>query len=256
MLLLNKFYTTSINLDDIFGLYSFVRKGKSGSVIKNTLDIIATNVVLNSEIARLTLTIPNCGGFSNVSEAFSIELITSLFNATNFVTERQVQYKYQCKKIDFLCTIDGNQVGVSVSRSAQYKELCDEQGKYTFLIAYRQIRKKLDGLLAARAGITPAHLYDKSILHVFAENDFIAQLLVNAFPQAAKDMQVEDEISLLITICGNRKLYDDDLSIFGDIIRPTPTNLKKIGLIYHTGGNSRKVRNSGLTLHPSLSKVF
>jgi hypothetical protein len=69
-------------------------------------------------------------------------------------------------------------------------------------------------------------------------------------------MQVEDEVSLLITLCSDRKIYDDDLSIFGNIIRPTPTNLKKIGLIYNTNGNSRKVRNSGLTLHPSLSKVF
>lgn len=255
MLLLNKFYTTSMNLDDIFGLYSFVRKNKSGFIIKNTLDIIAAKVVLSSEIARLSLTIPNAGGFSNCSEAFSIELIESLFNATNFVTERQVQYKYQCKKIDFLCTIDGAQVGVSVSRSAQYKELCDEQGKYTFLIAYRQIKKKLDGLIVARAGITPAHFYEKSILHIFCENNFIANLLISAFPIAARDMQVEDEVSLLITLCNDRKIYDDDLSIFGDIIRPTPTNLKKIGLIYHTGGNSRKVRNSGLTLHPSLSKV-
>lgn len=256
MLLLNKFYTTSINLDDIFGLYSFVRKIKSGFVIKNTFDTTMSRLVLKSDIAMQNLTIPNCGGESLVTESISIELMTSLFGATNFVTERQVQYKYQCKKIDFLCIVDGEQIGVSVSRSAQYKELTDENGEYTPVIAYRQIRKKLDGLLAARAGITPAHSYDRSVLHIFCENNFIANLLINAFPQAAKDMQVEDEISLLITICGNRKLYDDDLSIFGDIIRPTPTNLKKIGLIYHTGGNSRKVRNSGLTLHPSLSKVF
>lgn len=74
-----------------------------------------------------------------------------------------------------------------------------------------------------------------------------------AFPKAAKDMEVEDEISLLITICGNKELYNDDLSIFGDIIRPTPTNLKKMGLIYYTGQDPRKTRNhSGLTLHPSL----
>lgn len=214
-------YTTAMSLDDVFGVYTFAKKKKPGLIVSHDVSIKTDKLELMSPAARYNLTIPNCGGLSIFSESMSMDLMHLFFSAKNFISETYVQYKYQCKKVDYLTIINGEQIGVSVSRSALYKELTNEDGQYTPYIAYRQLLKKLGGLVVARAGITEAHHYDRSILHIFCESEKIAGYLRDSFPRAAKELQVEDEISLLLTVCKHPGIYDDDLSIFGDIVRPT-----------------------------------
>jgi hypothetical protein len=213
MHILSQSYSTHIRVSEVFGIYTFVKKKRPGFIIQNSCNISNDRLSFLSSAARHNLKIPNAGGYSIFSETLSIDLLALLFQATDFVGETQVQYRYHCKKVDYLCQIQSERVGVSVSRSAMYKELTDENGDYTPGIAYRQLRKKLDGLMVARAGITKLHHYDRSILHIFCETQKIAQLLIAAFPKASKDKNVRDDVTLLVTVCSHPALYSDDLSM-------------------------------------------
>jgi hypothetical protein len=213
MLFLSHSYSTHIHVSELFGIQTFVKKKRPGFIIQNSCLITKERLSFWSQAAKYNATIPNAGGFSIISETLSIDLMALLFQAKKFVSENEVKYRYQCKKLDYLCSINGEQVGVSVSRAAMYEELTDEHGNYTPRIAYRQLRKKLDGLVVARAGITKAHAYDRSILHFFCETEHIARLLIASFPQACASKNVKDEVSLLITVCAHPALYSDDLTL-------------------------------------------
>ena len=145
---------------------------------------------------------PNAGGASVVSEALSAEYMCRMFNATGVVTEMQIPYfSPHWKKVDYLITIHNERVGVSVTRAMGYPT----PAAFTTEDAERLCRKKLNGLVIARAGIVPTVGYCRSILHCWCQTDRIAHLMANAFEafvdEADNDQKASfDNIVVLLTV--------------------------------------------------------
>lgn len=121
---------------------------------------------------------PNAGGASVVSEALSAEYMGRRFGANGVVTEMQIPYfSPDWKKVDYLTTIYNERVGVSVTRAMGFPS----PSVFNMEDAVRLCEKKLNGLVVARAGISPSVGYCRSILHCWCQDRRIAELMAEAF---------------------------------------------------------------------------
>eukprot|EP00897_Mesotaenium_endlicherianum_P000978 jgi/Mesen1/10881/ME000935S10222 len=174
--------------------------------------------VLGTDATRVA-TEPNAGGASTVSESLSVEYFARRFGASNVVTEMEVcvpfgqsqiddgisqmsvcwQVAYNnahWKKVDYICDIYGQRVGVSVTRAMSYPD----PGKFTEESARTLLYKKLYGLVVARSGVSSRHSFMKAVLHVWCETKQAALLLQSAYPAMAKDLEVEEDLILVLTV--------------------------------------------------------
>ena len=147
-----------------------------------------------------------------------MELMHRRFGATDVVTEMAIQYWcHNWKKIDYIATIHGIRTGVSVTRAMGYPDA----STFTAEDATRLCHKKLFGLVVARAGISRAFSYERSILHCFCQDDRVAGLVKIAF----EDLILQDEqqhdaestltgsIVIILTVCCNfDEVFTDDHS--------------------------------------------
>lgn len=115
-----------------------------------------------SKDASRALIMENAGGNSRVSEAMSIEYFVAYFNAQDIVLEREVEYWFSSRMIDFLMSVQGKRVGVSVVRAMGYPN----RTAFTLEKAIRLLQKKIDGLIVARRCVSKRHSFQHSILHV------------------------------------------------------------------------------------------
>lgn len=159
-----------------------------------------------------SLTIPNAGGKSEISEAHSIHMFAACFQATNFLCENEVSYwAEECfgtnsKMVDFVCSIMGQRVGVSVTRAMMWPTRQPE--RYTKEMAERLVQKKVYGLIVSREAVTERHSFNKSILHVWCQTSHIADLVTGAFEEYKH--QLADNtgtLILLATVCSDREIY-------------------------------------------------
>lgn len=134
-----------------------------------------------------------------MSEAYSIHHFKTRLRAHTFVFEMDVSYWIEFKMVDFLCTIDSHQVGVSVTRAMGFPH----EYKFTQESADRLIDKKLDGLIIARNGVTERHSFFNCILHVWCQSHRIATLVKDAFDK----MNTYDEVFILCTVCDDPLIY-------------------------------------------------
>lgn len=152
---------------------------------------------------------PNAGGMSVNSEALSMEYLARRLLARNVVTEMEV--RYWCsnwKKCDFLCSVQGRRVGVSVTRAMSYPT----HAGFTRDDALRLMEKKLFGLVLARDGVDDRHSFHKSILHVWAPNSRVADLIADAHAVVvASDDSLVDDVLVLVSVapCCPALFYED-----------------------------------------------
>lgn len=165
--------------------------------------------------ARQIVAEPNAGGASVVSEAISAEYVCRRFNATDVMTEMRIPYfSPHWKKVDYLATIFGRRVGVSVTRAMGFPTADD----FTFEDAARLCLKKLNGLVVARSGISPSVGYEASILHCWCQDARIAELMELAFAVMVAEAEDEvrcsyDNIVVLLTIARNtHEIFTEDFS--------------------------------------------
>ncbi|MBS2014331.1 MAG: hypothetical protein JST00_15700 [Deltaproteobacteria bacterium] len=107
---------------------------------------------------------PNAGGSSTESEVMSFEVLRYCEGATLVKTETQVTYDPPAGPItDILVAIDGQRVGVSVTRAYKppSQTLTDADVKDL-------LEKKLDGINKSSARVVAADKWVKQILHVFS----------------------------------------------------------------------------------------
>jgi len=178
-----------------YGSYVFLDKVlKLGSISK-----------LN-ERSQSALKIQNAGGQSEVSEAYSIQYFIEYFHAKNILLEMEVEYWIQYKMVDFVCTINEERVGVSVTRAMGFPNpQC-----FTFSDAKRLLHKKLYGLIVSRNGVTEKHSFFKSILHIWCQTKEIANFLTLAWSEFDIndfDLDVKGTVVVILTICENQRLY-------------------------------------------------
>ena len=158
------------------------------------------------EDAHRSIVVENAGGKSEVSEMYSIDYFAQMYGATNTILETEVDYYYQYKMIDFICTINGRRVGVSVSRGMGYPS----PDNFTARTAARVMYKKLYGLVVARDIVVEEQSFSLSILHIWCQNYRIARLLHNAFcnfDPIDYGFNVKGTVLLQLTVCDDSQLY-------------------------------------------------
>lgn len=146
-------------------------------------------------LARKVLGSANAGGNSIISEAMSAELLERLYGASNIRTEMEVEYIFSNWKIaDFCIHIYGKNVGVSVTRALGYPS----ERSFTAEKADELLRKKINGLVLARNGISDRDSFYTSILHIFAQSTRIKNLLFKAYKELDSDLK--DNVIIICTV--------------------------------------------------------
>eukprot|EP00462_Mataza_sp_D1_P005047 CAMPEP_0175101404 /NCGR_PEP_ID=MMETSP0086_2-20121207/7776_1 /TAXON_ID=136419 /ORGANISM="Unknown Unknown, Strain D1" /LENGTH=232 /DNA_ID=CAMNT_0016375927 /DNA_START=195 /DNA_END=893 /DNA_ORIENTATION=+ len=167
--------------------------------------------------AAYSLSIPNAGGKSNISEAYSIDMFVRGFAATDVLCENEVKYWAEIcfggnyKMVDFICTIQGCQVGVSVTRAMSFPIAQPE--KFTYEDAERLVFKKVNGLVVSRECVTEDHSFSKSVLHIFCQTQRIADLVLQAWNHYQKHMEPQGEAGVLMvmaTVTNAREIYTNN----------------------------------------------
>ena len=165
------------------------------------------------------LTSPNAGGKSTVSEALSIQYFIDHYNASSVLIEKEIEYWIDYKIVDFVCTLNNQRVGVSVTRAmffpkAKHIGNPSYPQEYTIEDARKLIRKKLYGLIIARNGACNKHSFYKSILHIWCQTRKIADLLKQAYSELDIDdfnLDVKGVVSVILTVCEYKGLYINKL---------------------------------------------
>lgn len=156
--------------------------------------------------ALRSLAIPNAGGKSEISEAFSMQYFYERYRASHFLCEMEVSYWIHFKMVDFICTIKRKRMGVSVTRAMGYPESSDFTGED----ALKLLRRKLYGLIVARNSTERKHRFFKSTLHVFCQTPEIADLVEQAFVNLDIDdfgLNVIGALYLQLTVCSHKAIY-------------------------------------------------
>lgn len=176
-----------------------------------TIDIyILPSVNYLCKDARKSLLIDNAGGKSEISEMFSINYFKHVYGAYNTIFETEVNYWFTYKMVDFICTINGNRVGVSVARAMGYPSADD----FTEDIAKRLLHKKLYGLIIARNGVVRSQSFTRSILHIWCQDMRIAKLIKNAYNNINPldyGVNVKGIVIIQLTVCDDNQIYKNIL---------------------------------------------
>tara|TARA_Y100000389_G_scaffold56318_1_gene52240 strand:- start:9206 stop:9823 length:618 start_codon:yes stop_codon:yes gene_type:complete len=146
-----------------------------------------------------SLQVTNAGGASELSEAVSIDIFVKMFQATDVVFEMEVKYDfYGASIVDYISTVGGIRVGISVTRAMGYPTASD----YEFADAERLIYKKLKGLIVARNSVHKMHRFYHAVLHVLCQTPRQAKFITHAFQKLKKsgELVAIDNVLLLITI--------------------------------------------------------
>ena len=170
---------------------------------------------LQPDAAR-SLTVPNAGGQSVLSEMLSIQYMTEIYGAKNVILEEEVEYFVDYKMIDYICTVqavDGrdSRVGVSVTRAMGFPT----PERFTRAWADSLLAKKLYGLIVARNGVNDNHTFFKSILHCWAQTQQIADYVREAYEALDVNdygLNIKGDVLLVVTVCDNPYIYSLDRS--------------------------------------------
>lgn len=156
--------------------------------------------------AKRSMEIDNAGGKSNVSEMFSIDYFHQMYGAVDTIFEKEVKYWIDYKMVDFISTINGNRVGVSVARAMGYPS----SKNFTEANAHRLLLKKLSGLVIARNAVVKEQRFFKSILHIWCQDQHVAKLMKEAFERLDENdygLDVKGVLLLQLTICDDQQIY-------------------------------------------------
>jgi len=137
----------------------------------------------------------NAGGSSILSEAFSFEVLHQCEGAVLLKTEMEIVYTDPQGKItDLLVSIDGLKVGVSVTRAVSWPK----DAPYPVTQAKDLLDKKLAGIQASTANVTPEDAWTKQILHVLAWSASHAEVLEEVWD--GLDPALRGDTLLLVTV--------------------------------------------------------
>jgi hypothetical protein len=190
---------------DFLNNETIIKKGKFSDLCFIFVDIYSLPLTL-SDVAEKSIKIQNAGGRSQISEMYSIEYFSSIYGATNFIFEKEISYWISYKMVDFICTINGNKVGISVSRAMGFPT----SDKFDYKSAERLLYKKLNGLIIARNGVKKEQSFYKSILHIWCENIKISKLIKKAFHNINESdygISIKGILLIKLTICDDPKIY-------------------------------------------------
>ena len=149
---------------------------------------------------------PNAGGNSVVSEGLAMEILYRIYDAKNIYTEMEIEYYYDnWKKCDFITTIKGENIGVSVTRILT--PLMFNEDKLHMHIS-NLLYKKLYGLVVSRAGTLDECVFSKSILFVWSPNRVSTRIIKLLFNHCI-DKSLKEDVKLIVAETNESKLRND-----------------------------------------------
>jgi len=120
-----------------------------------------------------------------------------LFNARLKFTEMELEYWPMGSKItDYSMEVEGEVIGVSVTRAMKYKGVFEMQD------AVRLLQKKLYGVNASSKAVVAAQRWSKQILHVWAQSRYIFDVLVDAYENFI-DEELKSDTLVMVTVAEN-----------------------------------------------------
>ena len=154
----------------------------------------------DADLARLTaggreiIADGNAGGSSIMSEVFAFEVLARCELATLVKTETEVVYDTQGKITDLLVEIDGQKVGVSVTRAVGFPF----DDPYTVEKATAILEKKLADIQVSTANVSDGDRWVKQILHIIAYADAHVTSIETAWN--ALDSGLRGDTIILVTV--------------------------------------------------------
>jgi len=145
----------------------------------------------------------NAGGSSVMSEVFALEVLERCELATLIATETEIVYDQQGKITDILVEIDGDKVGVSVTRAVGFPF----DAPYTVAQAKSILEKKLGDILISSANVSEMHRWVKQILHVLAYDAPHVESLRTAWGQIAEATRADTIIIVTVTNGADAFIY-------------------------------------------------
>lgn len=138
----------------------------------------------------------NAGGCSELSEAFSFEILRRCFGAKLVKTEMAIEYWWpHWKKTDYSCRMGEVKVGVSVTRAMKYN------GVFTRKDGLHLLRKKLFGINESSLGVLERDEWQRQVLHIWATDPYIADLLQALFLELVFDEpELVQNTVILVTV--------------------------------------------------------
>jgi hypothetical protein len=140
------------------------------------------------------LTDGNAGGGSLLSEVFSFEVLHRCDGAQLLKSENEIVYDNPMgKRTDLLVMIDGQRVGVSVTRAVGFPR----DAPYTPEEATVLIEKKLEGVQASTQNVAATDRWIKQVLHILAFSEEHAQAIRAAY--GASDESLRRDTIVVVT---------------------------------------------------------
>lgn len=167
---------------------------KEPMLLTNHLEIQTSDhtKICLSDGARRCIDTPNAGGTSEWSEAISFELLHWLCGARLLRTEMEIEYRCGSKITDYSIMLNGQHLGVSVTRAMSFQKAFD------LAEATRLLEKKLNGVIASTRGVIKQHRWSRQILHIIAEDSAYLPILQQAY--SALDPVIQHDTIVLITV--------------------------------------------------------
>ena len=119
----------------------------------------------------------NAGGSSICSEVMSMQLLIDCEGGVVLKTENEIAYATEGAKTDYVITIAGQHVGVSVTRAylGPFVETYTQEDAVTLLT------KKLKGVNESAQNVSADDAWSRSVLHVWTLHPAWAETLVSAW---------------------------------------------------------------------------
>ena len=143
------------------------------------------------------MTLPNAGGHSERSEALSFEVLHRLLGAELLKAEMEIKYvNSNWKKTDYLVSIQGKKIAVSVTRSVGFPRA----SRFNEADAEELLTKKLVGICASTMGVTDEDRWERQILHIFAPAPNVALVIHKTYQTLHPKLRANTIV--IITVAG------------------------------------------------------
>ncbi|KAH7822179.1 putative Signal transducing adapter molecule 2 [Monocercomonoides exilis] len=150
--------------------------------------------------AMKMLSLENAGGSSDKSEAVSFDVLHRLFSAKLEKAEMEIKYINQnWKKTDYLCTIAGHRLGVSVTRAVGHPRPED----FTEEMAVSLMQKKLFGIRVSSLGVGDGDKWERQVLHIWSQSVNEGVMLLKAYQCLHPGLR--GDTIVICSIAGNLK---------------------------------------------------
>jgi hypothetical protein len=155
--------------------------------------------------AQTMLATPNAGGSSGLSEAFAFEVLALCEGASLVKTETQIAYvPPTSKKTDILVRLDGQQVGVSVTRAVSFPP---DAGYPLTPQRIAFLESKLDDIIVSSMNVQPPDRWVKQLLVVMAQGDEHAATLRAAWDAIDATSKADTVLYVVVTDGLDAPLY-------------------------------------------------